>query len=172
MIDGRRVNVSEEVYREFKYEEDKECYFMWTLKKGHIEALHDREELQFIISREQSYELLLENDWQFRKLESPAEDAVIQSMLEEYFSLKSGCEKKITNSMKRIQELENGWNKFERQAEELKNFAGILETVGENEIFTKEMTDKLIESITVNALDSIRIHFRFEDSFRQIGSDG
>ena len=33
-IDGRRVRVSEEVYKEYRRAEDKERYFMRTLKKG------------------------------------------------------------------------------------------------------------------------------------------
>lgn len=82
-IDGRRVRVSEEVYKEYRRAEDKERYFMRTLKKGRVTVNLDTQEVEFRHSREQSYEQLLEEDWQFAASEDSVETAAVKRALVE-----------------------------------------------------------------------------------------
>ena len=82
-IDGQPVQVSGEVYREYYRAEDKERYFMGKLKKGRTKVNPETQELQYIPSRELSYELLMEQDWQFTAPDVSVEDmAVKAAMLE------------------------------------------------------------------------------------------
>lgn len=80
-INGRQVGVSEEVYREYYRAEDKERYFMGKLKKGRISVCPDTQRVQFIPGREQSYEQLLEQDWQFTAPEESVEDAAVRAVM-------------------------------------------------------------------------------------------
>lgn len=64
-IDGQSVKVNEEVYREYKRAEDKERYFMRRLKKGRFVVDTEGQTVDYIPSREASYEQLLEADWNF-----------------------------------------------------------------------------------------------------------
>ena len=82
-IDGKTVKVSKEVYREYYRAENKEHYFMEKLKKGHITVNPDTHEMSFVPSREQSYEQLLEEDWQFLSPEDSVEDMAVKSILME-----------------------------------------------------------------------------------------
>lgn len=82
-IDGKTVKVSKEVYREYYRAENKEHYFMEKLKKGHITVNPDTQEMSFVPSREQSYEQLLEEDWQFQSPEDSVEDMAVKSILME-----------------------------------------------------------------------------------------
>lgn len=62
-IDGKPVQVSGEVYREYYRAEDKERYFMGKLKKGRTKVnpeTQEIQEIQYIPSRELSYEQLVE----------------------------------------------------------------------------------------------------------------
>ena len=63
-INGQRIPVSEEVYREYRHAEDKERYFMRRLKTGHTKVDPDTRETYYVPSRELSYEQLVERDWQ------------------------------------------------------------------------------------------------------------
>lgn len=80
-IDGQPVPVSEEVYREYYRAEDKERYFMGRLKKGHTKANPDTQEIQYVPSREVSYEQLVEQDWQFAAPDDSVEDTVVRAAL-------------------------------------------------------------------------------------------
>lgn len=82
-MDGQPIPVSEEVYREYYRAENKERYFMGRLKKGHTTVDLDTQQIQYIPSREVSYEQLLEQDWQFAAPDASVEDKVVRSdMLE------------------------------------------------------------------------------------------
>ena len=82
-MDGQPIPVSEEVYREYYRAENKERYFMGRLKKGHTTVDPDTQQIQYIPSREVSYEQLLEQDWQFAAPDASVEDKVVRSdMLE------------------------------------------------------------------------------------------
>lgn len=59
-IVGKRVKVTEEVYQVCCHGKDKEDYFMKKLKKSHTKLNVDTQEMQFIPSRELSYEQLAE----------------------------------------------------------------------------------------------------------------
>ena len=61
-IDGQPVQVSGEVYREYYRAEDKERYFMGKLKKGRTKVNPETQEIQYIPSRELSYEQLAEQE--------------------------------------------------------------------------------------------------------------
>ena len=82
-IDGQPVQVSREVYREYYRAEDKERYFMGKLKKGRTRIDPETQEIQYIPSRELSYEQLVEQDWQFAAADDSVEDMVARAdMLE------------------------------------------------------------------------------------------
>ncbi len=85
-IDGQPVPVSREVYREYYRAEDKERYFMGKLKKGHTKVnpeTQEIQEIQYIPSRELSYEQLVEQDWQFAVSDDSVEDRAVRAdMLE------------------------------------------------------------------------------------------
>lgn len=82
-IDGKSVPVSEEVYREYYRAEDKERYFMGRLRKGHTKVNPDTQEIQYIPSRELSYEQLVEQDWQFAVSGYSVEDRVVRAAMME-----------------------------------------------------------------------------------------
>ena len=82
-IDGKPVQVSGEVYREYYRAEDKERYFMGKLKKGSTKVNPETQEIQYIPSRELSYEQLVEQDWQFTAAGDSVEDRAVRAdMLE------------------------------------------------------------------------------------------
>ena len=85
-IDGQPVQVSGEVYREYYRAEDKERYFMGKLKKGRTKVnpeTQEIQEIQYIPSRELSYEQLVEQDWQFAAAGDSVEDRAVRAdMLE------------------------------------------------------------------------------------------
>ena len=85
-IDGKPVQVSGEVYREYYRAEDKERYFMGKLKKGRTKVnpeTQEIQEIQYIPSRELSYEQLVEQDWQFAAAGDSVEDRAVRAdMLE------------------------------------------------------------------------------------------
>ena len=85
-IDGQPVQVSGEVYREYYRAEDKERYFMGKLKKGRTKVnpeTQEIQEIQYIPSRELSYEQLVEQDWQFAVSDDSVEDRAVRAdMLE------------------------------------------------------------------------------------------
>ena len=80
-IDGKPVKVTEEVYHAYYHAEDKERYFMGKLKKGRTVVDPITKQEHFVPGREQSYEHLLEQDWQFPALGDSVEDTVIKSSL-------------------------------------------------------------------------------------------
>ena len=82
-INGQPVQVSREVYREYYRAEDKERYFMGKLRKGHTKVNPETQEMQYIPSRELSYEQLAEQDWQFTAAGDSVEDRAVRAdMLE------------------------------------------------------------------------------------------
>lgn len=80
-ISGKRVKVTEEVYREYYRAKDKEHYFMERLKKGHIITDPDTKEKRHVPGREQSYEQLIEQDWQFTSPEASVEEEAVKAVL-------------------------------------------------------------------------------------------
>lgn len=85
-INGQPVQVSREVYREYYRAEDKERYFMGKLKKGRTKVnpeTQETQEIQYIPSRELSYEQLAEQDWQFTASGDSVEDRVVRAAMME-----------------------------------------------------------------------------------------
>lgn len=64
-IEGKRVKVSEEVYREYYKGERKERYFMRDLKTERVMIDPQSGEVTIIPGREDSYERLMESRSQF-----------------------------------------------------------------------------------------------------------
>lgn len=68
-INGQRVRVSEEIYKECRHSEDKEQYFMEHLKRSRYVKDKDSGRTEYIPSREVSYEKLLEESHGLRHQE-------------------------------------------------------------------------------------------------------
>lgn len=82
-IEGLAVQVSEEVYREYKRAEDKERYFMKRLKRGRFVVDEKSQTVTYIPGREASYEQLLEAEWAFAAPGEPLDDIMIKAQLME-----------------------------------------------------------------------------------------
>ncbi len=80
-INGQPVEVSEEVYREYNRAEEKERYFMRRLKKGRFVIDPDGQTVDYIPSREASYDQLMEADWDFPAPGDPMDDVMIKAQL-------------------------------------------------------------------------------------------
>ena len=78
-IDGQSVKVSEEVYQEYKRAEEKERYFMKRLKKGKFVVDPEKQTVEYLPSREASYEQLLEADWDFPAPGESVDGAVMKA---------------------------------------------------------------------------------------------
>ena len=82
-INGQRVRVSEEIYKEYRHSEDKEQYFMEYLKQGRYVKNQDSGRTEYIPSREVSYEKLLEESHELRHQEEALEEKVLRKLLME-----------------------------------------------------------------------------------------
>ena len=82
-INGQRVQVSEEIYKEYRHSEDKEQYFMEYLKRGRYVKDKDSGRTEYIPSREVSYEQLLEESHEPRHQEEDLEEKVLRKLLME-----------------------------------------------------------------------------------------
>ena len=77
------MQVSEEVYREYKRAEDKERYFMKHLKKGRFVVDEKNRTVTYVPRREASYEQLLEAEWAFAAPREPLDNIMIKAQLME-----------------------------------------------------------------------------------------
>lgn len=102
-IDGRRVRVSEEVYLEYKRHEDKERYFMKSLKQGRTIVDHETQMVTYIPGREVSYEGLLEEHWEFPAPDEAVDDAVVKAQMGRW--LEEALHSLTDEEMSLIQEL-------------------------------------------------------------------
>ena len=82
-IEGKRVKVSEEVYREYYRGERKERYFMKDLKARRVMIDPQSGEVTIIPGREDSYERLMETHRQFAAYGSMEEEKVQSLLLEQ-----------------------------------------------------------------------------------------
>lgn len=82
-IEGKRVRVSEEVYREYYKGERKERYFMKDLKAERVTIDPQTGEVTVIPGREDSYERLAERRRQFASGGSMEEQTVQSLLLEQ-----------------------------------------------------------------------------------------
>ncbi len=82
-IEGLAVQVSEEVYREYKRAEDKEHYFMKRLKTGRFVVDEKSRTITYVPGREASYEQLLEAGWAFAAPGETMDDAMVRAYLME-----------------------------------------------------------------------------------------
>lgn len=80
-INGKKVEVTEEIYREYYRGKDKEHYFMEKLKRRRRVVNPDTQEESSLPGREQSYEQLLEQHWQFSVTETSVEDIVVNTIM-------------------------------------------------------------------------------------------
>lgn len=102
-INGKQIKVSKEVYQEYKRTEEKENYFMNRLKKGHFITDLDKQMVEYIPSREESYEKLLELHHEFPSQEESVETAALKSYLLE--QLKAALHTLTNEEMTLISEL-------------------------------------------------------------------
>ncbi len=82
-IEGKRVKVSEEVYREYYKGERKERYFMRDLKTERVTIDPRTGEITIIPGREDSYERLMESRGQFASYANMEEQTVQTLLLEQ-----------------------------------------------------------------------------------------
>ena len=82
-IEGKRVKVSEEVYREYYKGERKERYFMRDLKTERVTIDSRTGEITIIPGREDSYERLIESRSQFASYANMEEQTVQSLLLEQ-----------------------------------------------------------------------------------------
>lgn len=82
-IEGKRVKVSEEVYREYYKGERKERYFMRDLKTEQVMIDPQSGEVTIIPGREDSYERLMESRSQFASYANMEEQTVQSLLLEQ-----------------------------------------------------------------------------------------
>lgn len=82
-VGGKPIKVNEDVYREYKHGEDKERYFMRRLKKGRFLIDAEAQTVTYIPSREESYDHLLDADWEFSTSSEAVEDTAVKSVMME-----------------------------------------------------------------------------------------
>lgn len=80
-IEGKRVEVTEEVYREYYRGERRERYFMEDLKRGRTVTDPETKEVRFVPGREDSLERLIENGEQFAQPGRSMEEQTVTTLL-------------------------------------------------------------------------------------------
>lgn len=80
-IEGEPVKVSREVYQEYYRGERKERYFMQDLKRGRTVIDSEKQTVEFVPGREDSYERLLEAGGEFVSPGEPLEEQMVYSVL-------------------------------------------------------------------------------------------
>ena len=94
--EGHRIPVSEKVYAAYWRYTNKEDYFMRQLKEERFHYDADRQIAEFVPSREDSYERLLEEGEEFACEQKPVEEQVIAAMcLEDLLQNSTEEEKRI-----------------------------------------------------------------------------
>ena len=86
----------------------------------------------------------------------------------EYTEMKADYERKITNAMERVQQLEGRQAELERQTADYFTLADRLAAVGADTSLSALMVDQLIERVTVNSKEDISVVFRFESGFDRV----
>ena len=79
--DGRKVPVSKRVYDTYWRYTNKEDYFMRSLKKERFRYDPERGIAEFLPSREDSYERLLEEGEEFASNDKPVEEQALNALL-------------------------------------------------------------------------------------------
>lgn len=87
---------------------------------------------------------------------------------DEYRSMKSDYEKKITAAVERMQQLQKQQAELEKQVNGYSRLAEKLAEVDGDTTLTARLVDLLIERITVNSPEDISIRFRFDSGFERI----
>lgn len=80
-IEGKRIEVTEEVYREYYRGERRERYFMEDLKHGRTVTNPKTKESRYVPGREDSLERLMESGVQFAEKGEDMEEQTITSLL-------------------------------------------------------------------------------------------
>ena len=102
-INGQRVRVSEEIYKEYKSGEEKERYFMRRLKKGRFVPDEKEGIVRYFPSREVSLERLMKEDYEPQDSGETPEDAAIRMIMAE--SLKVAFDKLDSEEKKLLYEI-------------------------------------------------------------------
>ncbi len=80
-IEGKRIEVTEEVYREYYRGERRERYFMQDLKHGRTVTDPETKESRYVPRREESLEQLMESGVQFAETGEGMEEQTVTSLL-------------------------------------------------------------------------------------------
>ncbi|MCX4305361.1 MAG: sigma-70 family RNA polymerase sigma factor [Acetatifactor sp.] len=80
-IEGKRIEVTEEVYREYYRGERRERYFMEDLKRGRTVTDPETKESRYVPGREDSLERLMESGVQFAETGERMEEQTVNSLL-------------------------------------------------------------------------------------------
>ena len=102
-VDGVRVKVSEEIYLEWRRSEDRERYFMKTLKQGRVIVDGENMSVKYIPSREVSYEEYLDAQTDTASPDGSMDDLMVKAQLME--KLEDALHILTEKEMELIQEL-------------------------------------------------------------------
>lgn len=80
-IEGKRVEVTEDVYREYYQGERRERYFMQDLKHGQTVIDPETKKSRYVPGREESLERLMESGVQFAEAGEGMEEQTVTSLL-------------------------------------------------------------------------------------------
>ena len=86
----------------------------------------------------------------------------------EYTEMKADYERKITDAMERVQQLEGRQAELERQTADYFTLADRLAAVGADTSLSALLVEQLIERVTVNSKEDISVVFRFESGFDRV----
>ena len=86
----------------------------------------------------------------------------------EYTEMKADYERKITDAMERVQQLEGRQAELERQTADYFTLADRLAAVGADTSLSALLVEQLIERVTVNSKEDISVVFRFESGFNRV----
>lgn len=78
-VNGVRVKVSEEIYLEWRRSEDRERYFMKTLKQGRVIVDGENMSVKYIPSREVSYEEYLDAQTDAASPDDSMDDRIVKA---------------------------------------------------------------------------------------------
>lgn len=99
-IEGKRIEVTEEVYREYYRAERRERYFMEDLKHGRTVTDPETKKSWYVPGREESLERLMESGVQFAETgEGMEEQTVISLLLECAMELLTPVERELVEEL-------------------------------------------------------------------------
>ena len=86
----------------------------------------------------------------------------------EHGELRERYERKISEAVERVQELQERQAALEQQVERYATLADRLAAVNEDTALSALLVDQLIERVTVNGPEDISVQFTFESGFERV----